>query len=187
MVVRLFGVDTVEVATQPVYGRGDGELSAPQRLDEVATLAPAGILERTEHLVERREPARHTLGSNCVFGQHAVAVQQQLGLVMGAQRGVRFGKRQRGPPPSDGRVSVAGLGVREAVSAQARRSMPAVCGSSTLPGARPAEYRAYRCERVAGHSSGPNQFPQSGFEFRLGQAVVGQLAEEVRAASAQAG
>ena len=140
-VFRPLRVDTVEVAAQPVDGRGDGELRAAQRLDEIATLAPAGLFECAQHLVEGGESAGNTFGDHRAPGQHAVPVQQQLGLVMGAQRGIRLGGRQRRPPAGHGRVGGAVLGVRDAVAAQPRRPAGPVRGRGALAGARAGRAR----------------------------------------------
>ena len=154
-------VDVVEVGAQPVDGGRHRELGAAQRLDEVAALAPAGVLECAEHLVEHRESAGHTLGG--ALRQHAVAVEQQLGLEVGADGRFGFGRRERGPAARDGRLGRAGLGVRHAVAAQPRRTLPLAVRAAATTGA--VQHRAHRGERVAGDPTRPDQFPQCGFEL----------------------
>ena len=134
-VLRPFGIDPVAEVAQPVDGRRDGELRAAQRLDEVAALASAGVLEGAQHLVQGGEPAGDALGGHRAPGQHAVPAQQQLRLVVGAQRGIRLGGGQDRPSAGHGRVGGPGLRVRDAVAAQPRRAMRPVrrgaraCGS----------------------------------------------------------
>ncbi len=105
-VVRLFGVDTAEVATQPVC-RGDGELSAPND-SMVATLAPAGILERTEHLrASRTRPPQFPqqlslIMTPCGSTAARLAMGRAASPVREAQRGTTARRRS---------VSAAGLGV----------------------------------------------------------------------------
>ena len=140
LVLAALRIDAVEVGPQPVHGGRDRELGAAQRLDEVAALAPARILERGEHLVEHRESAGHTLGRDRALRQHAVAVEQQLGLEVRPHGRFRFGRRERRPPARDGRVGGAGLRVRDAVAAQPRRSLAA--------GGAQAAAIAARCRRA---------------------------------------
>ncbi len=127
VVLAALRVDTVEVGPQPVDGRGHRELGAAQRLDEVAALTPAGVLERGQHLVEHREPARHALGRDRALGQHAVAVEQQLGLEVRPHSGVRLGGGQRRPSAGHGRVGGCG-------SARARRCSGSAAAAVAVAG-----------------------------------------------------
>jgi hypothetical protein len=93
--LRPLRVHTVEVAAQPVHRRGDRELRATQGLDEITALAAAGVLQRGQHFVERGESPRYLFRRYRAPGQHTVPVQQQLGLVVGPNRGIRLGGGQR--------------------------------------------------------------------------------------------
>ena len=115
-----------------------------------------------------------------------MAVQQQLGLEVGAQRGIRLGGRQRRPAAGDGRVGGAVLGVRDAVAAQPRRRGAAGApGARTLAGARPAS--SARTGANVSPVTQPAQISShsAALSVRSLIAVLGELAEEVRAAAGQ--
>ena len=64
---------------------GQGELRAPEPLDEVAAAADAERLELAELPVDGRVPARNALGADAVPGDDPLALEQELG------EGARFG------------------------------------------------------------------------------------------------
>ena len=100
----------------PVDGTRDGELRRAEALDEVAAAAAAGVLERRQHRVDRREPPGDLLGRDRAAGEHAVAVQQRFGD--GVQPPGR-GRLAIGQPPPAARQPSAG---RRGSAARAGRS-----------------------------------------------------------------
>ena len=65
---------------QPLDRAGDRELGAAEPLDEVATAGNAEHLELRQLRVDPAEPAGDALGEHLLARQHAVALEQQLGL-----------------------------------------------------------------------------------------------------------
>ena len=80
LVLLALRFDAVEIRPQPIDRRCDRELGAAKRLDEVPALTPARILECGQHLVEHREPTGDALADDRALRQHAVPIEQQLGL-----------------------------------------------------------------------------------------------------------
>ena len=91
LVLLALRIDAVEIGPQPIDRRCDRELGAAKRLDEVPALTPAGVLECGQHLVEHREPTGNALGRDRALRQHAVAVEQQLGLKVRPHSRIQLG------------------------------------------------------------------------------------------------
>ena len=90
---------------EPVDRPGGRELRGAEPLDEVAAAHLAGLLGRGEHAVDRGEAAGHVLGDDRAAGQHAVAVEEQLGV--GHRAHGRVGLGERAAPSSARRRSTA--------------------------------------------------------------------------------
>ena len=160
---------------KPVHRAGHGELGRAERFDEVPAPAAAGLLERPQHPVDRREPAWHALCRHRAAGDDAVPVEQRVRERRARAGSGRVAVRQQRPPPRPRSAA------RSAVASSAGRTARASGRRTGRLGAR-RERRAQRRNRVVGHQTRPDQVPQRGDQCGVVGAAdpVGQGAEEQR-------
>ena len=159
---RLAAVVDLAERAQPVDRARGAELGGAQPLDEVAAPAAAGVLERREHLVDRREAAGQPLADHRAAGDDAVPVEQPLGrCVRAAGRvGVELGEQR----PAAGGLGRPGAQRRAAATGGRGHPGPGGRPLGAVAGGAGAGERPERGEGVVADPAGPDEVPQGGAE-----------------------
>ena len=123
----------------PIDGARHRELRRAEPVDEVAAPDLAGHLQRLQHAVDAREPARHALGQHRLAREHAVTIEQlqrsRVRDLGGARRRLRAAARRA---TSARRPRAVRSGGARRVAAASPRAGSRATASPSAPGAAPA-------------------------------------------------
>ncbi len=161
---------------QPVDRAGDGELSRPEGLYEVAAPASAGIFECRQDAVHPGEAAWDPFGCDRTAGDDPIPFEHRFGLCVGSQRRIRITFRQQGPAAGDRRWAAA------ARHGRTRDALVAPVGTAST-----AQRGSQWGEGVVGDQARPHQVPQGACERGVVETgdPVGQGPEEQRSLSVE--
>ena len=139
---------------QPLDRAGQRELGGAEPVDEVAAPDPAGLLERPQDRVDRREPAVDPLARDRLAGHDAVPVEQGEGRARGAAPSAVAGRRRRrratsGRPPRAARATSAGRAARPASLPPVRFQRSARSGANVSFVTSPAQTRSHSASRTS--------------------------------------